>query len=106
MQINTGSINLDDNLQRYFWDTDLSKLDMTKKSEFVIARLLDKGNFQAVRWVIKNYSKQEIIKTLKTYRDFSLKSASFWALFYNIPLSELKCFQQPYRTTRTNLWPY
>ena len=93
-------------LHHYFWDVNIEKLDPKKKRYFVISRLLDKGNVRAVRWVRKHYTEEEIKETLKNYRDFSLKSASFWALVYNLPLKKVKCFQEPYRSMREKLWPY
>lgn len=93
-------------LHHYFWDVDVKKLDPKKKPYFVISRLLDKGNVEAVRWVRKNYSDKIISETLQNYRDFSLRSGSFWGLIYKVPLSQIKCFQEPYRTMRMTLWPY
>jgi len=93
-------------LHKFFWDVDVEKLDPKEKKYFVISRLLDKGDVEAVKWVRKNYSKQEIVETLKKYRDFSLQSGSFWGLLYQVPLLQIKCFQEPYRSTRKTLWPY
>lgn len=93
-------------LHRYFWDVDVKKLDPEKKPYFVISRLLDKGNVEAVKWV-KDYYEDNLIKeTLQNYRDFSLQSASLWALIYKVPLTKVKCFQEPYYSTRRTLWPY
>lgn len=72
-------------LHRYFWDVDIIKMNPYKKPEFIISRLLDKGDIEAVKWVGKTFSKSKIKKTLLTTRDFSLRSASFWGLIYNIP---------------------
>ncbi|GAB4218620.1 MAG: hypothetical protein Fur009_0200 [Candidatus Microgenomates bacterium] len=90
----------------YFWDVDVKKLDPKKHPYFIIARLLDKGNIKAVRWVRRNFSEEEIKETLKKYRDFSLKSAYFWSLIYKVDSSQIKCLQEPYRTMRKTLWPY
>ena len=93
-------------LHKFFWDVDVKKLDPSEKPYFVIQRLLDKGDVEAVRWVRGNFSDKIIQQTLKTYRDFSLKSASFWGLLYNVPTSQIKCFQEPYLTVRRSHWPY
>lgn len=97
---------LPENLYQFFWDVDPKKVNPSEKPYFVIQRLLDKGNVEAVRWVRKNFATEDIEETLKKYRDFSLKSASFWGLVYHVPLSQIKCFQEPYLTTRKTLWPY
>jgi hypothetical protein len=93
-------------LHKYFWDVDVKKLDPEKKPYFVISRLLDKGNIEAVKWVRENYEDDLVRETLQKYRDFSLKSASFWALIYKVPLDLVKCFQEPYLSIRKTHWPY
>lgn len=93
-------------LWKYFWDVNVKKLNPAEKSYFVISRLLDKGNIQAIQWIRDNFSDEEVKDTLKNYRDFSLRSGSFWGLIYKVPLSQIKCFREPYRTTRMTLWPY
>lgn len=93
-------------LHKYFWDVDVKKLDPEKKPYFVISRLLDKGNIKATQWVRNNYDDELVREVLQNYRDFSLKSASFWALIYKVPLTKVKCFQEPYLSMRKSHWPY
>lgn len=97
---------LPDFLKPYFWDVDFSSLDTYKNSVYIINRLLDKGGLRAAKWIEKTFSPELIKQTLCTRRDFSLRNASFWSTIYNIPLNQIKCFQEPYRTMRRTLWPY
>jgi len=53
------------------------KAQPEKKPYFVINRLLDKGDIEAVRWIKKTYSKKIISDTFKTMRGFRPKIASF-----------------------------
>ncbi len=93
-------------LHRFFWDVDVKKLDPEKKPYFVINRLLDKGNVEAVKWVRKNYNDEIVRETLQKIRGFSLRSASFWALIYKVPIDKVKCFQEPYLSVRKTHWPF
>ena len=93
-------------LHHFFWDVDVKKLDPKKKPYFVINRLLDKGDIAAVRWAKNTFDEKQIRYTLENMRDFSLRNGSFWSLIYQIPTHKLKCFQEPYLTTRKTLWPY
>lgn len=95
-----------ESLYKFFWDVDPKKVNPQEKPYFVIQRLLDKGDLEAVRWARENFDSVTIQKTLKEYRDFSLKSASFWGLLYAVPTAQIKCFQEPYLTTRKTLWRY
>jgi len=93
-------------LHRYFWDVDVEKLDPKKKPYFVINRLLDKGNLEAVRWVRENYKEEQIKETFKKMRDFNAKVGRFWSLFLNIPREQVKCLQPSYLKMRRMHWPY
>lgn len=93
-------------LHRFFWDVNVEKLNPEKMSYFVINRLLDKGNFEAVKWVTKNYSKTQIEETLKKIRDFNPKVGNFWSLYLQIPKSNIACLQTSYLKMRRMHWPY
>ncbi len=93
-------------LWRYFWDVNVKKLDPSKKPYFVVNRLLDKGNTEAVRWVRRNYSKELIKDTFFKMRDFNEKTGRFWSLFLKIPQDKVKCLDPSYLKTRKELWPY
>ena len=93
-------------LHKYFWDVDIKKLDPDKKPYFVINRLLDKGNVEAVKWVRGNYTESQIKETFKRFRDFSPKVARFWSLFLKIPKEEVVCLQPSYLKMRRRHWPY
>ncbi|OGG11532.1 hypothetical protein A2Z00_02790 [Candidatus Gottesmanbacteria bacterium RBG_13_45_10] len=93
-------------LTKYVWDIDVARLDIREKPPWLAARILDKGDEPAVHWLRQNYTSEEIRGVLKTSRDLSLRSASFWALIYGVPRSEVRCFQEPYLSQRKTLWPY
>ena len=89
----------------FFWDIDPNKLDPSKKPYYVINRLLDKGNLEAVRWVRRNFPEDLIVETIKKMRDMSFKTAMFWGRFLNISMEDIKCMQEPYRSMRRMHWP-
>jgi len=91
---------------KYFWDTDAKNVDPSEKPLFVIQRLLDKGDWESVSWVLENFDKETIKKTFTTLRDYSPKVAHFWKLFLDIPESEILCLQKPYRKMRKSHWPF
>ncbi|MBI4065454.1 hypothetical protein HY409_03745 [Candidatus Gottesmanbacteria bacterium] len=89
---------------KYFWEIDPVELNPSQHAKYVINRLLDKGNLEAARWVRSNFSELIIIDTIKTQRDFSFKTITLWADYYNIPKEEIKCIQEPYRSMRKKSW--
>ncbi len=93
-------------LWNFFWDVDPQTLDPNQKANFVIGRLLEKGNDKAVSWVLHNYPLKTIKHVFSTIRDFSPKTANFWSIYLGIPEDEILCLQEPYRSQRKRLWPY
>ena len=93
-------------LHKFFWDVDVRKLNFENKPYFVISRLLDKGDVEAVKWVRKNYSDKKIGGAFTKLRDFNPKVARFWSLYLKIPEEDVVCLQQPYLKMRKMHWPY
>ena len=93
-------------LYRFFWDTAAAKVNPRTHPDYVINRLLDKGDLTAARWVVNNFSKQTITDTLKKQRDFSPWNGVFWSNFFGIPRQLVRCLQPSYLKMRRQLWPY
>jgi len=91
---------------KFFWDTDASTIDPGHNKMYVISRLLDIGNIQALRWLIGTYNTDDIIKTIKSKRDLSSRSATFWAKFFHINREDVVCLTEPFLTQRKTLWQY
>lgn len=68
-------------ISKLFWEYDLSSLDKTKHSQFIIGRILEKGNFRAIKWLFENYSQDEILKSLHS-RNLSENTRFLWQNFF------------------------
>lgn len=93
-------------LHRFFWDIDVATLDPSKNSLYVINRLLDKGNLEAARWVLRNFPEDIIKETFRTRRDFSPWNGRFWGHYLSLSEKEVACLEPSYLTQRRQLWPY
>ena len=93
-------------LKQYFWEVDFANIDPQKSAQYVIARLIDRGNDKAIRWLFENYSKDLIKEVVTTRRGFSAKTANFWALVLRLDKRKVVCLQKPYQKMRQQLWPY
>ena len=93
-------------LYRFFWDVRAKRVNPRTHPYYVINRLLDKGNMEAARWVLKNFPKETIIETLKTIRDFSPWNGRFWARYLGVPEEEVVCLQPSYLKMRRTHWPF
>jgi len=63
-----------------FWDTDSSSLDLQQNKEYIIERVLELGDENAVSWLVSCYRRSEIKKVLAASRRISRKSANYWSL--------------------------
>lgn len=92
--------------RRYFWDVDAKKLDTAKHSTYVIERLLEWSNPQTARWLLQRYSRRKIIGVLKKNRALSGMSANFWAVYFGVPRSEVRCLSKRCQRQHSGAWRY
>lgn len=93
-------------LEPYFWDVDFNEINAEQSAPYVVHRILDKGNDQAIRWMFKTYDKNLIKEVITKRRGFSPKTANFWADLLDIDKIKVTCLQKPYLKMRQELWPY
>ncbi len=84
-------------IKRLFWDVDKDAVDLILHRSYMIRRIMDYGNIEDVRWMLKAYSGEEIIEVLRKSRGLSRKSAFFWSAYFNIPQGEIECLKMPYQ---------
>ena len=93
-------------VRKYFWETDNENLDLKESSEYIIGRILEYGDIDAVQWMFKNFSKNDIKNVFSKKKYFSLKSANFWLNFFNLNKKDILCLKKPYQKRRKTHWPY
>lgn len=91
-------------LHRYFWDTDAKKLDAKKNAPYIIERILEYGDEQAIHWLRLHVNKEHIIRILERSRALSPKSAFFWAAVFGLSKKGVLCLRTPSRRTRLKHW--
>jgi len=67
-------------LYRYFWDIEPEKLDLKKRPAYVISRLFEYGDTDAIRWMFKHYSKRDLKDGLKR-RGLWRRAQVFWTCY-------------------------
>jgi hypothetical protein len=71
-------------LHPLFWDVNLDNFNPTAFPDYAIARVLELGDENAVKWMKETFSESDIKRVIATERRLSKKSANFWALVYGI----------------------
>lgn len=58
-------------LQSVLWSNKVSKLKLQKDKYYIIHQILSYGNIDDIKWLLKAYTKKEIIKTFKkSFKDY------------------------------------
>lgn len=87
---------LPESIKPYFWDVEFKKLDSRRDVHLIVKRVLDRGNFRDIRWLLRTYGKDAICDTLCATRDLARPTANFWADILDIDKKDLPCLQKPY----------
>jgi hypothetical protein len=65
-----------------FWDTDPGNIHLKEHAAYIIERLLEYGDLDAIAWMQRVYTVQTIIDTLAASRAISEKSKNFWLIWF------------------------
>jgi hypothetical protein len=91
-------------LKRYFWDVPFAGLDLHRSSAFLIERILEYGNPQAVRWLLAHVSAEVICGVVKSSRSLSARSANFWTVMYRLDRRTVRCLSKDSLRRRARHW--
>lgn len=97
---------LPDSAKRYFWDINVETLDVAAHPRFVIERLLEYGDFPELKWLFREFSRDEIVDVIKRTRRLSRRRASAWANYFDIRRDEVLCLSKPSPSQPAAIWPY
>lgn len=83
--------------RRFFWDVPLSSLSVERHRDFILGRLLEWGDREALRWVVRSYSPDVLREFLRGRGSeiLSERNQRFWA-----SVLELKRFESATRSWR------
>lgn len=93
-------------LKKYFWETEAKKLDFKKDAQYIISRILEHGDIDALRWLLKTFDRKLIKRVILEYRGFSPQTANFWRLFFKLDKNKILCLRRSYQKTQKTHWPY
>ena len=79
--------------KKYFWDTEYEKLDIIKNMKYIISRLFCEGNWESIKWLKRNYTREEIIETAKTSRRLTPITANFLKNVYNLKKEDMQYYR-------------
>ena len=65
-------------MHRLFWDTDPTRLYLERQADYIITRLLEKGDLAEWNWLRWTYGEARIAVTLKRRRGLSPATVQLW----------------------------
>jgi hypothetical protein len=77
------------NLRPFFWEVNPDSFDPHEYGPYVIGRLLEQGTDEAMAWLKATFPEAEIKKVIREDHRLSPKSATYWALVYEIPAEQV-----------------
>lgn len=98
-----ATVDLPDELKDLFWDHDLERLSWERSRHTIVFRLLEKGGMQAVHWLRRRLSDEEIRDFIvrRRGRGISPRRLRFWSLLVDIPRPDVDEWVE---TARRNPW--
>lgn len=81
-------------LDPLFWDIDTASIDPAAYPQYTIMRVLEFGDQEAVAWLRGSFSEQAIKEVVCKERRLTRRSATFWALVYDVPKHHVAALRQ------------
>lgn len=72
-----------------FWDVDPEKLNWEKNRQIIIERTLQRGLTKEVETIFSNYTLTEIKEAVLKSKTLDKKTANYFSIKLNIPLSNI-----------------
>ncbi len=82
---------LPEHLRPLFWDYDFERLGWPGDRDLVIARILEKGGDEALRWLLSMIEEQELRSWIgrRQGRGLDVRRLRFWQLILDLPEEEV-----------------
>jgi hypothetical protein len=75
-----------------FWDVDMTTLDYSKQSDYIIRKVFEHGSWDDILEVTAYYGNEKILHTLTMASYLRGNTLFFASQFLNIPIQQFKCF--------------
>ncbi|MEW5814378.1 MAG: hypothetical protein AB1798_03145 [Spirochaetota bacterium] len=67
-----------------FWDTSPAEINVNKNARYVIERVLEIGDLNALQWLQRIYPTRMIMEVCEGSRKVSAKSKNFWEIWFGV----------------------
>lgn len=67
-----------------FWDTSITNIQIKRNARYIIERVLESGDLDAIQWMQMLYPVRTIIDVLIVSRNIGKKSKNFWMIWFGV----------------------
>ena len=69
-----------------FWEADLARLDADEHADYVLARVLERGRLEDVRWAASHYGVERIRELFETraHPEITTRTRRLWQAFFEV----------------------
>lgn len=92
-------------IRKFFWEYSEIEIDIQKNWFFIIERLLEYGDIEAVKWVFGQFDQNQLVEVVKSTRNLSQKTVSMWQNYFNLPKEEIRCMNLSCQKKDMPFWP-
>lgn len=79
--------NYPDCIARLLWDVDPGSVDPERHSDYLIERVMQRGGFEAMRWLRARYPRETLAEFLRRRGDrLAPRERAYWALIAGVEL--------------------
>ena len=96
---NSTGASLPEHLRPLFWDVDFDRLRVEGHERYVIERVLEYGDDEAIRWLWRTFGSSDITDVVQRSRRISRRTANLWTLVLDIPRDQIRCFSKRFLVT-------
>ena len=90
--------------QALFPSIDVFKLDLFKDKYFILQSLLHSATGSAWDWMLKNYSKEDIIEVVRTSLLLYPRDVYYWMNKFDLKKDQIRCLQTNSATQSKVFW--
>ena len=104
-QLHDRARALPPSLHTFFWEYDPATLDIQKHATFVMERLMERGSWEAMQWLLATFTQSQRYVYLQTRgrKRLSPKALNYWAIMSDVPELERRQWIAD-ALTRNDIW--
>ncbi len=78
------TLTVPDRFRSLFWDTNPAKIQIKRNARYIIERILELGDMDALQWMQRVYPVQTILDVITISRNITDKSKNFWMIWFGV----------------------